>query len=169
MVADISNATKMGTFLLRCDILFKNILTTSQFAKTMSLRILFLKDNHVMHVISRKKLREFWENPKYANSEIVLSAWHHVVEDATWENFADVRKTYSSADQVGNKTVFNVGGNKFRIVAFIDYEAGKVFIRSVLTHKECDAGNWANDEFGDDWKPFRKIVEDIKKRKGQSQ
>ncbi|MSU78028.1 MAG: type II toxin-antitoxin system HigB family toxin [Gemmataceae bacterium] len=120
-----------------------------------------------MHVISRKKLREFWENPKYANSEPALSAWYQVVEDASWDSFADVRRTYNSADQVGSKTVFNVGGNKFRIVAFIDYEAAKIFVRAVLTHKEYDTGNWTNDEFGNDWKPFREIVKEIQKRKGK--
>lgn len=59
-------------------------------------------------------------------------------------------------DPVGRKLVFNIGGNKFRLVAVIDDERHKVFVRAVLDHKEYDKGEWKQDTFGDDWeKPAR--------------
>src|SRR5438132_926317 len=72
----------------------------------------------VVHVISKKQLREFWEDPKHPHAESPLLEWFEAVEKAEWHRFADVKKTYSSCDQVGSKTVFDVGGNRYRIIAF---------------------------------------------------
>ena len=113
-----------------------------------------------MHVISKTKLREFWEDPKHPNAEGPLLGWFDKVSKAVWNQFADVKHTCGSADQVGNKTVFDVGGNHYRIIAFIDYEGQCVYVRAVLDHKEYDKGNWKKDPFGDDWKPFKKLIQD---------
>ena len=96
-----------------------------------------------MHVISQKKLREFWEQSPEA--ETPLRAWHRVVEHADWKTSANVRETYSHADQVGRCIVFNVGGNKFRLVVVIHFNRGKVYIRHILTHEEYDRGVWKGD------------------------
>jgi mRNA interferase HigB len=96
-----------------------------------------------MHVISEKKLREFWA--KWPTAKEPLQAWHRVVEHADWESFADVRQVYPSADQVGRCTVFDIGGNKFRLVTVIHFNRGKVYIRQVMTHKEYDRGLWKGD------------------------
>ena len=109
-----------------------------------------------MHVISKKMLREFWENPKYRNAEKLMKEWFQTVSDAEWHRFADVKSTFSSCDQVGSKTVFDVGGNKYRIIAFIDYECQRLFVRAVLDHKDYDKGNWKKDTFGNQWTPFQK-------------
>jgi mRNA interferase HigB len=93
-----------------------------------------------MHVISKKKLREFWE--VHPNAQGPLEAWWRVAELAEWESFADVKASYRSADQVGKFTVFNVGGNKFRLVVVIHFNRGKVFVRHVLTHADYDEGKW---------------------------
>jgi mRNA interferase HigB len=93
-----------------------------------------------MHVISLKKLRTFWEG--HPDAESALRSWHRQVEQASWGSFADVRATYRSADQVGKFTVFNIGGNKYRLIAAIHYNRGKVYVRHVLTHAEYDAGAW---------------------------
>jgi mRNA interferase HigB len=69
-------------------------------------------------------------------------AWHTVVRHAEWETFADVRASYPSADQVGRFTVFNIGGNKYRLIAVIHFNRAKVYVRHVLTHAEYDRGNW---------------------------
>lgn len=106
-----------------------------------------------MRVISPKKLRLFWREPRHAGAETVLRAWYQIVKAADWTCFADVRNTYNSADLVGNKVVFNVGGNKYRLITAIDYENHKLFIRFVLTHEEYDSGWWKSDTFGEDWKP----------------
>jgi mRNA interferase HigB len=96
-----------------------------------------------MHVISEKKLREFWE--KWPEAEEPLRAWHRVAERAAWGCFADVRGAYPHADQVGRCTVFNVGGNKFRLVVVIHFNRQKVYVRHVMTHAEYDRGAWKGD------------------------
>jgi mRNA interferase HigB len=96
-----------------------------------------------MHAISEKKLRRFWT--EYPESEIPLRAWLKVAEESDWENFADVRETYGNASQVGKFTVFNIGGNKFRLAVVIHFNRGKLFIRHVMTHKLYDKGDWKND------------------------
>lgn len=94
-----------------------------------------------MHVIiSKKKLREFWE--KYPRAKAPLEAWYQSAKHAEWESFADVRETFNTADQVGRFTVFDIGGNKFRLIAVIHFNRGKVFVRHVLTHAEYDEGKW---------------------------
>ena len=93
-----------------------------------------------MHIISRKRLREFWT--RHPHAEIPLRAWHQHVRSLEWRDFAAVRATYRSADVVGKSVVFNIGGNKFRLIAEINYSRGKVFVRHVLTHEEYDRGKW---------------------------
>ncbi len=96
-----------------------------------------------MHVISEKKLREFWR--KHPVAEEPLKAWHRVAKHTTWESFADVREVYPSADQVGRCTVFDIGGNKFRLVVVIHFNRGKVYIRHAMTHEEYNKGRWRGD------------------------
>jgi mRNA interferase HigB len=93
-----------------------------------------------MHVISEKKLREFWAT--HPDAETPLRSWLREAEHSDWEKFADVRQSYPHADQVGRLTVFNVGGNKYRLVAAIHFNRGKLFVRHVLTHAEYDQGGW---------------------------
>ena len=93
-----------------------------------------------MHVISRKALRLFWErNP---GSKGPLSRWFKIVDRSTFDSFDALRATFPSADQVGGLVVFNIGGNKYRLIASIHFNRGKVYIRSVLTHEEYDRGAW---------------------------
>ena len=93
-----------------------------------------------MHVISKKKLRDFWEQHPRAKSP--LEAWYQVARHAEWETFADVRESFNTADRVGRFTVFDIGGNKYRLIAAIHFNRGKLFVRHVLTHKEYDEGKW---------------------------
>ena len=104
-----------------------------------------------MRIISAKKLREFWSNALQAESP--LRTWYQTVKAADWTCFADVRNTYVTADAVGSKVVFDIGGNKYRLIAVIDYAGHKVFVRYVLEHKEYDKGAWKKDSFGEGWKP----------------
>ena len=96
-----------------------------------------------MHVISKKKLREFWD--RYPKARSPLEAWHQIVKRAKWESFTDVRKTFSNADSVGKFVVFNIGGNKYRLIAVIHFNRGKLFVRHMLTHAEYDTGKWKDD------------------------
>jgi mRNA interferase HigB len=96
-----------------------------------------------MHVISRRKLREFWE--EHPDAETPLSAWYKTAKKAQWQKFADVRAEYPSADQVGKCIVFNIGGNKYRLIVIISPNWRKVYVRFVLTHKDYDQGGWKHD------------------------
>ena len=87
-----------------------------------------------MHVITRRRLNEFaTEHPQCAAS---LAAWYRVVKHTSFDSFADVRHAFPSADRVGRFTVFNIGGNKARLIAAIHYNRKKVYLRHVLTHAE---------------------------------
>jgi mRNA interferase HigB len=96
-----------------------------------------------MHVISRKKLREFWENHPRARSS--LEAWYQVAKHAEWQNFAEVRESFNSVDQVGRFVVFDIGGNKYRLIAAVHFNRGKLYVRHVLTHAEYDTGKWKGE------------------------
>jgi len=96
-----------------------------------------------MHVITQRRLRDFGR--LHPEAENPLRAWLRRVKKADWKQFADVRADYPRADQVGKFTVFNIGGNKFRLITVIHYDRGKVFIRHALTHAEYDRGDWKND------------------------
>ena len=98
-----------------------------------------------MRVISRKKLREFWE--KHSNAQTSLLLWYQRTQDAQWLNLAEVKQVFSSADIVGNLTVFNISGNKYRLITFFDYSSQIVFIRHVLTHADYDKEKWKNDDW----------------------
>jgi mRNA interferase HigB len=94
----------------------------------------------VMHVISRKTLKQFWE--RYPDSQTPLARWYKVIERSEFATFADLRKTFPSADKVGDLIVFNIAGNKYRLIASIHFNRSKVYIRHVLTHSEYDKGAW---------------------------
>jgi mRNA interferase HigB len=93
-----------------------------------------------MRMITRKRLNEFAE--KYPETKTALAQWYRLVKHNNFSNFAELKATFSSADQVGKLTVFNMGGNKVRLIAAIHYNRGKVYIRAVLTHAEYDEGKW---------------------------
>jgi mRNA interferase HigB len=96
-----------------------------------------------MHTISKKKLREFWE--KHPKAKSPLEAWFQVAKHAEWASFVDVRKAFNTADAVGRFVVFDIGGNKYRLIAVIHYNRRKLFVRHVLTHAEYDEGKWKSE------------------------
>lgn len=95
-----------------------------------------------MHVISRKRLNEFAE--KHPKTRASLAHWYHLAKRNDFISFAHLREKFPSADQVGKLTVFNVGGNKVRLIAAIHYNRKKIYIRAVLTHAEYDEQRWRN-------------------------
>lgn len=96
-----------------------------------------------MHVITKKKLRVFWEDHPRAQSP--LESWYQIAKTAEWESFADVRAVFNTADQVGRFTVFDIGGNKFRLIAVIHFNRERLYVRHVLTHDEYDEGHWKEE------------------------
>lgn len=93
-----------------------------------------------MHIITRKRLMEFARI--HPDARAPLNAWFTIVRKTDYTSFADLRMTFPAADQVGRFTVFNIGGNKFRLIAAIHYNRKKIYIRQVLTHAEYDRGAW---------------------------
>lgn len=93
-----------------------------------------------MHVISRKLLREFWV--RYPGSESSLARWFRLMENTDFVSFEDLRATFPTADKVGDLIVFNIAGNKYRLIAAIHFNRGRVYVRHVLTHQEYTRGAW---------------------------
>ena len=89
-----------------------------------------------MHITSMRRLREFWS--VHPQAERPLRAWYTHVQRANWAHFAQVRLDFPSADQVKRLTVFHIGGNNYRLVARIEFEKQRVYIRSVMTHNDYD-------------------------------
>ena|SRR5437773_813574 len=90
-----------------------------------------------MVVIAKRAINEFIE--KYPASAKVMLEWYLKTKESDWANFVDTRKMFAVTDSVGNGLyVFNVGGNKYRLIARIIFRTHTVFIRFVATHKEYD-------------------------------
>jgi mRNA interferase HigB len=93
-----------------------------------------------MHVISRRALRQFWE--RHPDSEGALARWFKIVERSDFNDFESLGATFPTADRVGNFIVFNIGGNKYRLVTVIHFNRRTVYVRHVLPHNEYDRGAW---------------------------
>jgi len=93
-----------------------------------------------MHVISRKALRQFWE--RHPDSNRPLNRWFKILQKNNFASFNEMRRTFPSADRVGDLIVFNIGGNKYRLIASCHFNRNKVYIRHVLTHQEYEKGAW---------------------------
>lgn len=93
-----------------------------------------------MKLISNKALREF--ATLHPDADQSLQDFRRLMECGSFSNFAALKATFSSVDKVGDKYVFNIGGNKYRLVAAIAYQPGLVWVKAVLTHGEYDKGAW---------------------------
>lgn len=93
-----------------------------------------------MHIITRRRLLEFVE--KYPAAESPLEHWYRIVKRTDFASFAELRQVFPSVDQVGRLTVFNIGGNNFRLIAAIHYNRGQIYIRQILTHADYNRGGW---------------------------
>jgi mRNA interferase HigB len=97
-----------------------------------------------MRVISKSRLRRFWALPQGRDAEGPLRAWYTHVNSKTvsWQVWGDVKAAFGTASIVGNCVVFNIGGNKFRLITRILYPSQKVFILKMMTHREYDENKW---------------------------
>ena len=93
-----------------------------------------------MHVISHAKIVA--AQAAHTDCMSALDQWYRLTRRAKWRSFADVKACFPAADKVGDKFVFDVGGNKLRLIAAIHFNAGRVFIRAVLRHRQDDKGDW---------------------------
>src|SRR3989304_5212675 len=98
-----------------------------------------------MNVITRRRLREY--AAEHADAAKPLDDWYRTASKAKWQSIQDVRRIYPHADGVrvasGNDvTVFTVGGNKYRLVTAIHYNAQRVYVLKLMTHAEYGKGKW---------------------------
>ena len=93
-----------------------------------------------MRIIAKRTLREFWE--RHVNAEKALSAWYREVRKEDWDTPAKVKEKYRNASIVGgNKVVFNIKSNSYRLVVGVNYSKRTVYVRFIGTHAEYDAVN----------------------------
>ncbi|MCK4663389.1 MAG: type II toxin-antitoxin system HigB family toxin [Bacteroidales bacterium] len=93
-----------------------------------------------MRVVAKKILREFWE--KYSDSKEQLKTWYKETSKATWSNPSDIKAEYAKASILKNsRVVFNICGNKYRLIVEINYKRQWVFIRFIGTHNDYDMIN----------------------------
>lgn len=96
-----------------------------------------------MRIISRRMIRDFGNvDPASAKP---LDEWYRRLKATIATSFVDLKLTFPTADQVGTCTVFNVGGNKYRVIAKIVYRFQTVYLRAVLSHKDYDKDGWKPD------------------------
>lgn len=96
-----------------------------------------------MHVITQRRI---WDakraNPNTANA---LDAWYRLIKSNDPQNFDAMKRLFPATDKVGRLHVFDIGGNKLRLIAIVHYQAKKVYIRHILTHTEYDQGKWKQE------------------------
>jgi mRNA interferase HigB len=96
-----------------------------------------------MRIISKNAIKKFWG--KHSGAEQSLLSWHKIAKSCTWNDFSDVRKTFRNTDVYRDCVIFDVGGNKYRVIAKIRYRTKRIYIRFVLTHSEYGKGSWKED------------------------
>lgn len=95
-----------------------------------------------MHIITKKRITQ--TKNKYPDCATALDGWRKVVEKNIFMNFADLKRTFNAIDKVDSLFVFNIGGNKLRLIASIHFDRQKLYIRHILSHKEYDENKWRN-------------------------
>jgi mRNA interferase HigB len=98
-----------------------------------------------MRVISRKILRNFSES--HADSCDALYDWYRVSSQAEWLSLIDVQQIYTKSEVLGNFTVFNIKGNRYRLIVNLVDVSQKIYIKYVLTHAEYDKDEWKNHPY----------------------
>jgi len=93
-----------------------------------------------MHVVSHKAIRLFCE--ERPDAEGAMDHWYRVAKRATWASFAEVKQSFNAADFVAPYVVFDIGGNKYRLIAEVNYSRSVLFIRRIITHNEYKKGGW---------------------------
>jgi mRNA interferase HigB len=93
-----------------------------------------------MRIIKRGALEDFWR--EHPGAKASLESWYGVVRKANWKTPVELRQIYRTADLVGRRTVFNIAGNRYRLIARVNYETQRVFVLFLLTHAEYDKGAW---------------------------
>ena len=92
-----------------------------------------------MRIVSHRRLKDFYETSGNEESRVPLERWYEITENAQWHNYAELKLDFPSADYVGNQHyVFNISGNKFRLVVVVKFIMGYVFVRWVGRHGDYE-------------------------------
>ncbi|HMD40306.1 MAG TPA: type II toxin-antitoxin system HigB family toxin [Candidatus Acidoferrum sp.] len=93
-----------------------------------------------MRIIKRGALEAFWQI--HADAKPSLESWYAVVRRANWQTPMEMKQVYANADLAGRRTIFNIAGNKYRLIARVNYRTQRVFVLYILTHAEYDRRAW---------------------------
>lgn len=92
-----------------------------------------------MRIFAKRTLREFWESkPEYSDAQGPLEAWYSECDKADWETPNALKAQFGSASFVKDRVVFNIAGNKYRLVVKVRYEKKRVFVKFIGTHEQYD-------------------------------
>ncbi|HEV3415859.1 MAG TPA: type II toxin-antitoxin system HigB family toxin [Pirellulales bacterium] len=106
-----------------------------------------------MRIISKRRLEEYWESSTHSDAKDPLRSWYAAVRHADWSSWADLKASFPKASIVGDCVVFNIRGGRYRLVARVRYEANKVFVLLIMTHKEYNDQEKWQDRCGCHAKP----------------
>lgn len=93
-----------------------------------------------MHIITRKRIYEFIR--LHPDSRTSLENWYRIIKKAEYNAFVELKQHFPAADYVDGYVVFNISGNKYRLIAVIHFNRKKVYIRHILTHQAYDKNKW---------------------------
>jgi mRNA interferase HigB len=93
-----------------------------------------------MKIISNSALRAF--AALHPQADEPLQGWRRVIEKNRFSNWAEMKTAFNMIDKVGELTVLDIGGNKYRLIAYVRFEKQIVYIKAVLTHRDYDKGAW---------------------------
>lgn len=93
-----------------------------------------------MHIISKKKITDFIK--EHPDSESSLFRWYSIVNIETLSDFNELRNWFPNADLVGRRIVFNISGNKYRMITRVNFISKRIFILDILTHSEYSKNKW---------------------------
>jgi mRNA interferase HigB len=92
-----------------------------------------------MRVIAKRTIGEFWECPEYRDSQVQLEAWYREAKQAGWSDPMAIKAYYGTASILkDSRVLFNIGGNKYRLIVWVNYPTQTVFIKFIGTHKQYD-------------------------------
>ncbi len=93
-----------------------------------------------LHIITQKRI---WESKKkYPDCAMALDGWYRIIKKNQFNNFAELKRSFGSVDKVKDLCVFDIGGNKLRLITTIHFQRQKIYIRHILSHKEYDKNAW---------------------------
>lgn len=93
-----------------------------------------------MRILSYRAIREF--SAKYTDCAKALDNWYRIAKKAHWQSGADVKAELPDSDAVGDKTVFNIVLNRYRLIAHLNFRHQTLYIKAILTHRQYDKGDW---------------------------